>query len=93
MGWYNIVIGMQHTGWEKIQEKCYRTFPHCNKTGMNWASRMQSELWGLVWDLWKHHQDVRLETLTADDIAMLADAKVAAIIELLKGRDTLPPPL
>mmetsp|Transcript_7611 Transcript_7611/g.11304 ORF Transcript_7611/g.11304 Transcript_7611/m.11304 type:complete len:633 (-) Transcript_7611:242-2140(-) len=89
IGWYNFILGMQHSGWATLQDRYYRNIPHCKKTGDNWASKLQFELWTFIWDLWQHQQDMRLETPSADDLAMLAIAKTAITFELNLGRDTL----
>ena len=82
---------MQHKGWAQIQDRYYRTIPNCKKTGTNWASRLQFELWSFVWDMWTHRQEVRYELPTADDIVILDEAKLAISSELSIGIGTLPP--
>ena len=85
MGWYNFIIGMQHKGWAAIQDRHYHNIYNCKKSGNNWASKLQFELWSFVWDLWKHRQDIRLETPS------VTEAKAAASIKLNHGGNTLPP--
>ena len=78
---------MQHTGWAQLQEWHYRNTPNCKKMGVNWASKLQFELWGL----WTHHQEVHCEAPTADDMVILDEAKAAILEELATGTATLPP--
>ena len=91
VGWYNMLLGMQIKGWSKVQERYYRTKPFCKKTGASWASKLQFELWGIVWDMWQHRQDVQRTTISPEDAALQLEARVAAISELRTGRDALPP--
>ena len=91
VGWYNMLLGMQLQGWADIQDSYYRSIPNCQKTGNSWASKLQFELWGIVWDMWQHRQEVRREAPTADDIVMQEEAREAAISELRTGLGPLPP--
>ena len=91
IGWYNMLLGMQLQGWADVQDSYYRSIPDCQKTGNSWASKLQFELWGIVWDMWQHRQEVRREAPTADDIVMQEEAQEAAIAELRTGLASLPP--
>ena len=91
IGWYNMLLGIQVTGWATIQDKHYRSIHNCTKTGGSWASKLQFELWGIVWDMWQHRQEVKHEAPTADDMLMQQEAREAAIAELQVGMQSLPP--
>ena len=91
IGWYNMLLGMQLKGWAIIQDQHYRSIPDCLKTGDTWASKLQFELWGIIWDMWQHRQEVRKEAPTAEDIVMQREARAAALSELFTGRRALPP--
>ena len=86
-----MLLGMQLKGWATIQDQHYRSIPDCLKTGDTWASKLQFELWGIIWDMWQHRQEVRKEAPTADDIVMQREARAAALSELFTGRRALPP--
>ncbi len=90
IGWYNMLLGMQVNGWAEIQQQHYQNIPDCHKSGAVWASKLQFELWGIIWDMWQHRQEVRRETPTAEDIVLQQEARVAAIRELHTGIASLP---
>ncbi len=86
-----MLLGMQVQGWATLQERYYRLDPDCSRTGRAWASKLQFELWGIVWDMWRHRQEVKHATPTAEDMMMQQEARAAATEELCTGIQTLPP--
>ena len=91
IGWFNMLQGMQTTGWAQLQDAHFRTIPFCKKSGTTWASKLQFELWTFLWDMWTHRQDSKKKQPSAEDLVMQREIREAACDELRVGMGTLPP--
>jgi hypothetical protein len=91
IGWLNFIQGFVSRQWRNCQAE-YFTQIKSRKSAVLWMSRVQQRIWSIVWDMWKHRNELLHGAGDRIHITSLQDIDADIRSEWERGLDTLPLP-
>jgi hypothetical protein len=89
IGWRAFFEGCIAVEWSGVQEAHYLWLGRRN-TGKRWATSLIVKLWEIAWDLWDHRNQIKINSVTAQDLARRDSILQAVRSEYATGRVGLP---